>query len=334
MMLSVICRSFFGGLLIVMALASCSSAEITPQSLHAPSYDIGRLSNYKAVSRTLLYVSDQGTKKVSIYSYPVLRKVGTLTGLNEPAGLCVNRAGSIFVTNVNTSSGSNVLEFAHGSTTASQTLDDPGMQASACAVNPVSGDLAVTNYCPLSKGECSNRRGNILIYPSATGPSRTYSSPKVTRFSFCGYTPSGTLYADGYGRRTHFFRLVKLSPKDDKLTTVAVHWTDSSPQIIDPGGVEWDGSFLAIGYPQGEHITPSIYRVDPKNGHIASVIVLKKSRSVFGFFIDSATLIAPNTNLRAGSQVLFYKYPQGNRLTKTISRLDEPYSVVLSNGGQ
>ena len=152
----------------VIILAGCGGAQnanagavprttVGVRARHATSWMASAAS-----SGDLLYVSDAGSNAVDVYSYPERVKVGQLSGLGMPGGLCVDGAGDIFVTNIAASGTSSIVEFAHGGTAPIQTLNDPGMEPSGCAVNPVTGDLAVVNYCPYSQsGGCENGRGNI-----------------------------------------------------------------------------------------------------------------------------------------------------------------------------
>ena len=61
----------------------------------------------------LLYVSDVGTFTVHVYTYPALKAAGTLTGFDEPQGLCADSAGNVWVTNTNVYE---MREYAHGGT--------------------------------------------------------------------------------------------------------------------------------------------------------------------------------------------------------------------------
>src|ERR1700735_3197529 len=50
---------------------------------------------------SLLYVSNDGTATVTVYTYldgGGLVLVGTLTGFTKPAGMCTDRAGDVWVT--------------------------------------------------------------------------------------------------------------------------------------------------------------------------------------------------------------------------------------------
>ncbi len=50
---------------------------------------------------------------VYVYSYPQGKLTGKLTGFHYPQGLCVDKAGDVFVTN-SVDRGKSVFEYAHG----------------------------------------------------------------------------------------------------------------------------------------------------------------------------------------------------------------------------
>ena len=87
-----------------------------------------------------------------------------------PQGECSDSHGDVFITDA---FGSNIQEFAHGGTTPIANLSDVGEEASGCAVDSVTGNLAVTNYYP----------GNVAIYKNAEGTptfTRTRRSATIT----------------------------------------------------------------------------------------------------------------------------------------------------------
>ncbi len=135
-----------------------------------------------AKSGALLYVSDWNANVVDVYSYPGLKRVGQLTDdMLNPDGLCTDAKGDIFVVN-NTPNADDVLEFAHGDTTPIQTLGNPGQVGVGCSVDPVTGNLAVTNVEALYYG-----LGSVSIYTKATGNPTMYSDPDMGSVYFCGY---------------------------------------------------------------------------------------------------------------------------------------------------
>jgi hypothetical protein len=190
--------------------------------------------------------------------------------------------------------------------------------------------LAVTNLCFGGRDCGTNRRthGNILIYPKAKGTPRAFRIPHIRWFDYCGYDATGNLFADGSGRKEALSYFVELPKGSSKLKQVTVYLSSSAIEY--PGGVQWDGQYLAIGNAEAENLTPSVYRVSTSTWKLASRITLRKALDVASFFIDGKTLIAPNRGKQG--QVLFYSYPKGVKLANAINGLKSPVSVAVSRG--
>src|SRR5579863_884632 len=134
-------------------LAGCSGAQSPagiPDTLHSDSASRGAamsLAQNRAVSwmapeaknENLLYVSN--VSSVTVYAYPSGTLVGTLAGLYKTHGECADAHGNVFITGT-----SQIIEFAHGATTPLKILKDPLYDPQGCSVDPLTGDLAVTNY--------------------------------------------------------------------------------------------------------------------------------------------------------------------------------------------
>ena len=102
------------------------------------------------------------------------------------------KKGNVFVANTNAD---DVLEYPHGGTKPSETLQDlPNYYPSSCAVDPVSGDLAVTN-------QAISGTGNVVIFRHATGYLSRTPSPRSIRTTCAGTMIAGTssLTAMGLG---------------------------------------------------------------------------------------------------------------------------------------
>ncbi|MBV8067323.1 MAG: hypothetical protein JO113_05060, partial [Candidatus Eremiobacteraeota bacterium] len=178
-------------------LSGCASSATPPLSqpganagAFVPSRD-GRPSwmAREAARSDLLYVSDVGTGDVNVYTYPKGKLSGQLTGFMRPSGLCVDRAGDVYVTDL---FASQLLEFQHGATTPVRTLKDPNEDPGDCAVDPTTGNLAVSNVStPYSTG------GDVVIFAHAKGRPHAYHDPAIFYYQFCGYDGAGNLYVDG-----------------------------------------------------------------------------------------------------------------------------------------
>ena len=117
---------------------------------------------------------------------------GTLSNPEYANGDCVDNAGNVFVVNFGTSSGGggDVVEYAHGGTTPIKTLTYPNAYLNGCAVDPTTGNLAVTDYRP-SNG--NRGKGGVLIYPSASGTPTKYVDPGMADYGYCAYDSAGNL---------------------------------------------------------------------------------------------------------------------------------------------
>ena len=158
----------------------------------------------EAKSEDLLYASSQSgpttyyRPTVWVFSFPQGKLVGKLMGFSPTAqlyGLCTDHKGDIFVTASGTGTAlqSQIYEFAHGGTQSKATLNDPG-SAIGCAVDPTTGNLAVTNNFSLS-GPSNN--GNVEIYRHAKGRPTMYYDKNIYSYYYCAYDDKGDLFVDG-----------------------------------------------------------------------------------------------------------------------------------------
>jgi hypothetical protein len=263
-----------------------------------------------SAGKDLLYVSDVRTREVKIYSYPSGAPQGMLAGFSEPWGLCVDRAGNVFVTDL---TAMRIFEFAHGATKPSAILKDPGEQPGGCAVDPTTGNLAVANVStPYSGG------GDLAIYRHARGKPRMHKDRSILYYEFCGYDSLGNLYVDGV--KGGAVALAELPHGHTSLTNIAL---DQSIRFA--GAVQWDGSALALG----DYESNAIYRfkITGSRGTKIGETHLKGASFPIGFWIAGSTVIAANND---GHSVMYWKYPAGGPHTKAIVGLDSPLNAAVS----
>jgi len=263
----------------------------------------------------LLYIATAGNNDVEVYSYPKAKLVGTLTNLNWPEGECVDKDGNIWITNFGISGAGDVVEYAHGGTTPVATLSDPYQHPLGCSVDPTTGDLAVTS----TYGTSSPGQGDVAIYKKARGTPKTYTDQEIFYYYFCGFDSSGNLFIDGIssGSAVEFAELSKSSKTFTNLTL--------NKSIAHPGGVQWDGKYVAFG----DQWNPIIYEfaISGSNGEEVSSTPLDGASGVAQFFIDDNTVIGPNVS---NDLVGFWRYPAGGTATKTLTGLDEPVGTAIS----
>ena len=105
-----------GGLQSSSSFVSSSAqglASVTYTSVRAPKIKPDHHKSWvspdvKSAHR-LLFISDDSSQDVYIFTMPAMQLKGTLTGFNGPQGMCSDKQGNIWVVNTGTSPGPQVL---------------------------------------------------------------------------------------------------------------------------------------------------------------------------------------------------------------------------------
>jgi hypothetical protein len=329
------------GVLVASAtLASCTgggapqqglvpSARVQSGSAH---YDRGASWILPSAKKSdLLYVSDLLAQVVDIYTYGKGNKlVGELTGFFNPEGLCVDLKGNVYVTNDTSDGVYQITEYAHGSTSPIRTINDPDGRANGCSIDPTTGNLAVADFWGPSEVI-----GNVAVYPKASGTPTSYSNTNIFYDYYCAYDDKGNLFVDGETEGS-VFGLGELSKGGNTLNFVNIDET-----IYLPGGVQWDGKYLAVGDQVAvkHNFTSTIYQFSISGSEATTVntMILTGSNEVAQFWIPRIhngakrrygdRLIAPNQD---GKDTLFYDYPSGGYPIVTIPGETDPIGATLS----
>jgi DNA-binding beta-propeller fold protein YncE len=295
-----------------LAIAGCAFPAGTPSLGAQPA---ATLPQQNAKASALLYVSDTETSEVYVYTYPGGKLKQTLAGFTDPGGECADAKGDVFVTNTGAF---DVVEYAHGASSPSATLSDPGYFPFGCSVDPTTGNLAVTNFSSAS----GSGAGNVAIYQRARGkPKKRYSLSTMPSVLLCGYDDKGNLYVDGLtgASATVFAELPKGGKKLREITL------DRS--IAAPGGVQWDGKYVAVG----DEASDTIYRfsIAGEKGVTAGTVPLSGGSTVVQFWIDGSKIVGPNSGSGTAD---VWKYPAGGAPIKSIGGLYVPLGTVISSG--
>jgi hypothetical protein len=256
---------------------------------------------------SLLYVSSVLTGDVYVYSYATQQLVQTLTGFTQPYGLCADKAGDVFIVN---DGASEILEYAHGGSNPIATLADPNEYPEGCSIDPTTGNLAVTNFYSTTGS------GSVSVYAKAQGSPQMYSDPSMTNYRFCGYDSHGNLYVDGVNGSSAFV-FAELPKGKTSFKNIAF-----AHPIGWPGGVQWDGKYIAVG----DTDTGTIYRTNGTKGAVKGTTQLGNANYVNQFWIEKGTLVAPSQD---GNAAGYYDYPAGGAPVTTIS-VQEPFGAVVS----
>jgi hypothetical protein len=298
-------RYAFGVFAVALQLSACTAAQRQEQ----PSVPYAGSARWDEAAKTrdLLYVSDVGANSVDVFTYPQATLVGKLTGFGSVAGLCADKAGDVFVVD----EAGPVQMFPHGGSTPIRKLATSGAPY-GCSVDPVSGNLALTQLS-------SYQYGPISIYAGAKGKAAYYPDKQVDASWFCGYDDRGNLFADAWDRYGNVI-LLELPKGKKSFTTFKL-----GEKFANPGGVQWDGKDIAVSDRGGG----VVYRLT-ESGHLAATITLKSGTNVEQFWILGSTLVGPNA--QSPGAVDFWRYPGGGSPTKELTGFYYPFGATVSAG--
>src|SRR5579863_89848 len=335
-----------GAIFVVAALAGCggssppiaapeattalsarraAAASTTPHFVQGASW----MSPEAKTSKLLLYVGDWSTNDVFVYDYPSGKAVGTLTGNDEPYGMCVDAKGDVYVANF--ASGI-VNEYAHGGTLI-QTYS-PGGELIGCSLD-AKGDLAATSFYP----------GNVTVYPKGKmSGATTYSDSSCEYMWAMGSDYKGDLV--GFGEYTTIDVCALLAGSKSMITL-----STSGITTEFPSGVTWDGKYFVLsdqeyrsesdtGVSQatlaGKTLT-YVSRTLLKGGcnsqyvDVGGVFIFGKT-NVVGSKKQGTVLMAPELSCAysGAGAIWFWHYPKAGAPFKTFTGPAEPYGAAVS----
>lgn len=225
--------------LVAVTLPTACSSNQPAFSFAAPAVSGPAYGNSNAGS--LVYVSD-GYSKIRMYDFPSLRRSGIIKGQALPGGECADSAGHVFViTRAGISQSSTISEYLAGGKNAVATLSDPG-SAFGCAIDPVSGDLAVTNF--YDESNPYNTQGDVAVYQDAQGQPSMFYSSVTTNFFWCTYDARSNLYVIAEHSRNEA-SLIRLSSGSATFEPITLPVPLYEGQGFWPT-VQWDGQELAV----------------------------------------------------------------------------------------
>jgi hypothetical protein len=296
----------------LVATSACAAPGTAgmPPGATSPSSTSSQMET-NARPHDLLYVSEFGGNKVSVYSYPQGIREGTLTGVASPAGVCVDKMGDVFVTEFKSAK---IREYAHAGTSPISTLHDANASPVACSVDPTTGNLAVANQ--VSKDGLAG----VSIYTGARGMPTNYTVNGMYQYYSVAYDDAGNLFVDGINthKALKLAQMPKGGTKFEKLTV--------NQHIRVPGNVQWDGTYLALG----DRANGTIYRfaIAGNGGTEIGSAHLVGANDTCQFWIQGARVVAPSFS---DGVVMFWDYPGGGSPTKTIAGFDQPFGVAVSH---
>lgn len=299
------------GFAFVLSACASSSPNYSPAARNVD----GNLSvhrswmRYTAPKDPLLYISDDGTNSLLIFSLTSGQLVGTIANLDNPKGECSDHTGSVNVVNAGTST---IIGYPHASLEPESTLSDSGYTPLSCAVNPKSSAIvAVSDTSSPRSGD-----GDVAVFQNQS-PGR-YKIPNMTAVDYVAYDKAGDLYADGTTSSGQF-ELAELAKKTSAFKVLPI--TGGSVGV--PGPMQYDGQYIAIM----DAASNVVYLTN--KGSIVGQVSLSGAVHLQQMALFSNTLIAPDSG---DTSVKFWTYPAGGSPTKTITGngLSEPFGLTVS----
>jgi hypothetical protein len=164
------------------ALVACNSVATPMQNVPAVRGNVR-----SAEGSDLLYVSlDESEVLVFAYHDGVIgQQVGTVENVSFPRGMCTDKEGDVWITDAYQG---HITEYEHGGTTPIRTIVENIPNVNDCAVDPVTGNLAVSNS--------SDDKGAVRIYARRAHRPTVYKLPFFEPTSVA-YDSAGNLVVTG-----------------------------------------------------------------------------------------------------------------------------------------
>ena len=263
-----------------------------------------------AKNSPLLYVSSLDIPSVLVYNYATGKLAGEIFGLSQVEGLCVDKAGNIWMASTGLGK---IFEYAHGGSHSIKTLTDTNEVPWGCAIDPTTGDLAVANDESDTAG-----KGSISIFTHAKGTPKVYPGPsQLLYLAYVAYGPDGTLYLDGT-TETGSGRIFGLASfKNGKFTALSL-----KPAIPLARGLAVVGSKLNIANNDNVgSLSVDQYTVKGSKATKTGSTPLSDAYIVQSFDVVGKTIAVADSQGYSGTNgnVLYYAYPGGGSPTKTIT---------------
>ncbi|MFY9720167.1 MAG: hypothetical protein WAK16_11030 [Candidatus Cybelea sp.] len=235
--------------------------------------------NPDAKKTDLLYVSDEGSGLVDVYSYKTPNGkglMGQLTGFEFPYGDCSDGAGNVYIDDF---LASQVVEYAKGGTTPIKTLAVTGLPI-GCSVDPATGNLAVSAFVEANP---STTCGGVWVFAGGSGTPTLYEDPNICEYWPPGYDNASNLFVEGE------------SPNPagiDELASGGSSFTEltlSGFSLSVPAGIMWNSNasgLAATDQNASSTGTTAIYRITVSDGTAALVSTTTLTDSCDSDFID------------------------------------------------
>jgi hypothetical protein len=259
----------------------------------------------------LLYVVSASSGKVEYMTYPQGRRLGALSNVGFPLGVCADTDGDVWIPALRSRSAVRLYEFAHGGTKPIATIPVPARNQGTCAVDPATGNLALLSDA-----------GAILVWTGARpGEPEVYSVPFTPVAG--AYDDGGNLFFDGLQSRGEL-ALAELPRGASAIVNITL-----DKNATTPGGVQWDGKCFAL-QTVNERRQHVIYRVKTSgsNGRVIQTVKLRQIPARAWFWIGDRTIVS--TENRNARRIGIWPYPYGGTPVKSFPGFKDPTGLTIS----
>lgn len=314
-------RGFFVAI-VAPLVSSCNGAQSAGGALpvavpHTAALREDSVVLPEAASSDLLYITNYST--VAIYSYPQAKHVGTLKGFVSTSAECTDSDGNVYITNEKPVA---IYEYQHGKTKRSKTFLVKHGGADGCAIDPTSGDLAVSG------------NGSTVTIFKPGGKQYRVNDPGMFYNYYCTYDTKGDLFVDGLANATGQTRLAELRRGSKTFAAIS-----SDVPLALTNNIQWVGSYLTALYyvhGRGKKYTPFLAQLSVKQSEARKVAASPLGGAAYAilqYYVSGDTVFAPNWYYPHGHEkknILVYKYPSGGTPISSLSKVADPRGVVLS----
>jgi hypothetical protein len=296
-------KVWIGGLAATLLAACSSSMSASPPQTQAAS-----AATTLAKSSSLLYVSEE-QYQVLVFDYRngvVGQQLSTLENFRYPRGMCTDKNGDVWITDEYQG---RVTKYLHGGTSPVETIVEGNFSANDCAVDPRTGNLAISNW--------HSNSGSVRIYPPKSHKATIYKSSYFEPTSLA-YDNAGDLVATG-GRG----QLYELPYRGSQFITMSV----SGGTITDPGGIQWSNPNFVIGGQSANG--PAAYKVSVSNGAatIVGLLPLNGTVSLISIALRAGNAVVPDFS---GDIIRTYDLSNGKVISSYSNGLVKPWGVAVS----
>ncbi len=280
----------------------------------------------------ILFVADDDTDDVYLFTMPAMVLKGTITGFEEPQGMCTDKSGNIWITNTETFQ---LFQYSRTGTLL-KTLDDEDGYPVGCAVNRKNGDVAVSNIINASGA----LPGNVVVYANGSGSGTVMTNPNQSEYFFPAYDGSGNLYVDGFTTETYTYLLSECSSGSGSCHSLSL----SGGSLFFPGGLNWDrvNNNLVAGDQECNEEAASCQYQMTISGSTATITGSTPLNNTDGTGCDvDQGALAPFSRYFAGgciaegspgvSVAARWAYPAGGDPTNSNTSVEYPIGAAISN---